>query len=117
MNTHSAPKGTARFAKQIDPNTLPSLVKKFRKAGSYHKLAEEIEVNVSYIFDLITAGREPNDSTPRLREIRHRLGLRKYKPRNRPKPKPAPKHLIWWNNIGKEMRHAIVEKIYKGKRP
>jgi len=101
----------------IHPNTPPRLVKKFRKAGSYHKLADEIEVNVSYVFDLIAYGKEPNDTTPKLREIRHRLGLRKYKPRNKPKPTPAPKHLIWWNNQGKDKRHAIVKKIYEGRKP
>jgi len=103
----------------IHPNTPPQLVKKFRKAGSFHKLADEIEVNVKYVYKLITAGEEPTDRTPKGREIRHRLGLKRRKPRGapRPKPEPAPKHLIWWNNISKEMRHAIVEKIYKGKRP
>ena len=82
MNTHSAPKGTA-----VHPNTPPQLVKKFRKAGSFHKLADALEINVKYVYKLITEGLEPNDTTPRLREIRHRLGLRKYKPRGRPRPK------------------------------
>jgi hypothetical protein len=101
-------------AQFIHPNTPPKLVKKFKKAGSFHKLADEINVNVKYIHELITEGKEPNDTTPTLREVRHRLYLRKYKPRNRPKP-PAPKHLIWWNNIGKEMRHFIVKLIYQRK--
>jgi hypothetical protein len=72
----------------IHPNTPPKLVKKFQKAGSFHKLADEIEVNVKYVYELITQEREPTDRTPKSREIRHRLGLRKYKPRNRTKPAP-----------------------------
>ena len=100
---------------KIHPNTPPKLVKKFRKCGSFHKLADEIGVNVRYVHELITEGKEPTDRTARSREIRHRLALRKYKPKDRPKPPPAPKHLQWWNNIGKQMRHTIVERLYKHK--
>ena len=104
------------MALYIHPNTPPRLVKAYKRAGSYHKLADEIGVNVRFVYELITDGKEPNDTTPALREIRHRLGLKRRKPRApKPKPPPAPKHLIWWNNIGKEMRHLIVERLYKDK--
>ena len=102
---------------KIHPSTPPKLVKKFRRAGSFHKLADEIKVNVKYVHELITEGKEPTDRTELGREIRHRLGLRKHKPRASPRPKPpaAPKFLQWWNNIGKEMRHTIVERVYRAK--
>ena len=101
----------------IHPNTPPKLVKIFKRAGSYHKTADEIEVNVSYVYELITKGKEPNDTTPALREIRHRLGLRKYKPRNRPKPPPVPEHIRWWRRVGKPVRDTIIEKLYHKRQP
>ncbi len=101
----------------IHPNAPPKLVNAFQKAGSFHRLSQNIGVNVFYVHKLMIKGEEPNDTTPKLREIRHRLGLRKYKPSQRPKPPPAPKHLVWWNHIGKEMRHAIIEKIHQGRKP
>lgn len=70
----------------IHPNTPPRLVRRFHKAGSFHKLAEERRVNIRYVYELITQGIEPNDTTPKLREIRTRLYLRKHKPRGKPKP-------------------------------
>jgi len=156
----------------IHPNTPPKLVKKFRKCGSFHKLADEIEVNVKYVYELIVKGEQPNDTTENLREIRKRLHLTKRKRKRfagcehcgklvevadsgmlyshshpdgtyckgsdqrdflldfklpkdynkrlaelmaKPKPPPAPKHLQWWNNIGKELRHTIVGRLYKHK--
>lgn len=69
----------------IHPNTPPKLVKILRKCGSFHKAAEdeEINVNVFWVFQLVTKGIEPTDRTPKGREIRHRLGLPRYKRRQR----------------------------------
>jgi len=110
----------AMTAPFIHPATPPRLVKAFKRAGSYHKLAEALSdekftMNVRYPYELIHKGIEPTDRTVLGREIRHRLYLKRYKPKpRRPKP-PAPKHLIWWNNIGKRMRHMIIERLHRHK--
>ena len=72
---------------KIHPNAPPKLVKKLYKCGSFHKLADEIGVNVAHIHRLITAGIEPTDRTEHGREIRQRLSLPRYKRRQRARRK------------------------------
>lgn len=106
----------------IHPATPARLVKKFKKVNyKYHKLAEEelsdetFEVNVKYVYELIHDGKEPNDTTATLREVRHRLCLRKYKRKNQNhqvKPEPA-EEIIWWRRIGKERRNAHIRLGYE----
>jgi hypothetical protein len=76
---------------KIHPNAPPRLVKKFHNSGSFHKLADEIEVNVKWIHGLITQGIEPTDRTEKGRDIRARLYLprRKRKP-GKPRTKATP---------------------------
>jgi len=108
--------GTMMKNKFIHPATPPALVKAFTRAGSYHKLADELGVNVKYVYELMNAGIEPTDRTAKSREIRHRLKLRKHKPKNKPKPPPARKELIWWNNLGKAGRHSRIIRLYERER-
>jgi hypothetical protein len=97
----------------IHPNTPPKLVKLLRKCGSFHKAAEEIEVNVYWIFQLVRHGIEPTDRTPKGRETRHRLGLHRYKPRGKPKPsQPRTEYLKWWFSLTKDSRHVIIERLH-----
>jgi len=71
MTTHAQ----ARSASEIHPNAPPKLIKLLRKCGSFHKLADQIEVNVRWVHGLITKGSEPTDRTELGREIRKRLFL------------------------------------------
>ena len=64
---------------KIHPNAPPKLIKKLRSLGSFHKLADEIGVNVRWVHGLITAGIEPTDRTEHGRDIRARLFLRRRK--------------------------------------
>jgi len=64
---------------KIHPSAPPKLIKLLRKFGSFHKLADEINVNVKYIHALITEGKEPTDRTEKGREVRARLFLRRRK--------------------------------------
>lgn len=95
----------------IHPNAPPRLVKAYRKAGSFHKLADEIEVNPKYVHELITKGKEPPDTTERGREIRHRLFLPRRKRRGQRKPRqPRPEHMRWWS---KQDRDAWIKQLFE----
>lgn len=97
----------------IHPNTPPQLVKAYRKHRSYHKTADALDVNVSYVHDLITKGIEPNDTTPTLRTIRNRLFLPKYRRRAASKPRqPKPEHRRWWQSIGPDGRELIIKQMH-----
>ena len=93
----------------IHPNTPPRLVAKLRKAGSLHKLADQIGVNISYVHKLIKDGVEPNDTTPKLREVRKRLCLKARK-KARAEAKPLPEHRKWWNQQDKEV---FIKQLYE----
>lgn len=98
----------------IHPNTPPKLAAKFKRAKSYHVLAEQIDVNVRYVFELIADGKEPNDTTPALREIRKKLHLSARKAhRRRAKPKEQPAHRKWWNEQGPAGRDSIIKQTYE----
>jgi len=98
----------------IHPNTPPKLAAKFKKAKSYHVLAEQIGVNVRYVFELLTDGKEPNDTTPGLREIRRKMFLsarRKNRQRAKPKPKQElPAHRRWWMNQDQD---NLIRQLYE----
>jgi len=98
----------------IHPNTPPKLAARFRKAKSYHVLAEQIGVNVRYVFELLTDGKEPNDTTPKLREIRRKMFLSaRRKNRQRAKPKPKPAHRRWWKELGPTGQDSIILQTYE----
>lgn len=65
----------------IHPNTPPRLVKAFRRAGSYHKLADERGVNVAHVYNLIMFGREPRKEEIRLALFLPRRPRKHHKPR------------------------------------
>lgn len=95
----------------IHPNTPPKLARAYKKAGSFHKLADEIEVNVAYVHELITKGEEPTDRTELGRETRARLFLPRYRRKKGPrKPRqPKPEHLRWWL---RQDREPIIKQLY-----
>jgi hypothetical protein len=93
----------------IHPNTPPRLAAKYKKAGSFHALAEQIKVNVSYVYDLIKDGIEPNDTTPKLREVRKRLFLKARK-KARAARQSLPEHRRWWNRQDKDV---IIKQLYE----
>jgi hypothetical protein len=96
----------------IHPNTPPKLVKLLHKAGSFHKAAEAIGVNVYWVFKLVREGIEPTDQTPKGRETRHRLGLHKRKPRPKTPRPPRPDYIKWWFSLTRESRHQIIERLH-----
>lgn len=96
---------------KIHSNTPPKLVKQLHKCGSFHKLADEIEVNVKYVHELITKGIEPTDRTELGREIRAKLFLTKYRRKGKPRRprQPRPEHLRWWH---KQDRDSLIRQLY-----
>ena len=91
----------------IHPNTPPKLVKLLHKAGSFHKTAEAIGVNVYWVYKLVREGKEPTDRTPKGRETRHRLGLHKYKQRHtQRRPRTRIQKAI--TRMVKETRKAVL---------
>lgn len=100
---------------KIHPNAPPRLVKRYRKAGSFHKLADELEINVSYVHELITKGIEPTDRTAAGREIRKRLYLTKYKRKGstpRKPRQPRPEHMRWWKRQGPDGRDNLIRQLH-----
>jgi hypothetical protein len=102
---------------KIHPNTPPRLAKKYKELKSFHAVAEDRRVNVSYIHALIAEGKEPNDTTPKLREVRRRLFLSTRKKRRQadpasPKP-PMPVHRQWWMSLDKSQRENIIRQTYE----
>ena len=99
---------------KIHPNTPPKLVKKFHKCGSFHKLADEIRVNVIHIHALITKGKEPTHRTEKGRAVRAALYLPR-RPRKHTSPKlPIPE---WKKTIKRgirRMKKATHTAVFKG---
>jgi hypothetical protein len=79
-----------RGAVEPHPNAPRRLVQAFRNAGSFHKLASEIGVNIQIIHSLITRGIEPTDKTEKGREIRRKLYLTKFKKQAKPRQPLTP---------------------------
>lgn len=77
----------------IHPSTPPKLAKLYRQLGSFHKLADELGVNVAHVHHLIKQGIEPTDQTEKGRETRAKLFLprRRRKPRQRQPQSPTQK--------------------------
>jgi hypothetical protein len=64
------------------PNTPKRLSVAFRKARSFHRLSERLDVNVSYVYSLIVKGIEPTNSDVRTKLFlpRHKRQFRALKP-------------------------------------
>jgi len=98
---------------KIHPNAPPRLVKLLRNSGSFHKLADELEVNVAIVHGLVTKGKEPTDRTEHGREIRKRLFLPRYRRRKPRKERtPQPEHRRWWSKIGPDGRELIIKQMH-----
>lgn len=96
----------------IHPNAPARLVKRFYKAGSFHKLADELKVNVRWVYELLTNGSEPTDRTAKGRDIRKRLYLPARKRRPRTEPQPRPDHLKWWQQLGAQARDLLIKQLH-----
>ncbi len=89
----------------------------FKKAGGQRALARAIGVNPKYINDLFKDGIEPNDTTGKLRDIRKRMFLPKYR-RDPARARPNPAQLPGWlrrrkkaiAKLAKDTRKAINER-------
>ena len=94
------------------PGIPPKLLEQFEQAGSYHKLANKLEINVSYVYNLLKKGIEPPDTTPRLRNIRRALHLPSHKRRPRRHKQPAPEHMKWWRSLGKGRQDQLIQQLH-----
>lgn len=94
---------------RIHPKTPPRLAAKFKKAGSYHRLADLLEINVRWVYKLIAHGIEPSDQTEYGRGLRAKLHLPRRKRKRKP-PKPQPAHRSWWK---KQDRETIIKQLYE----
>ena len=94
------------------PGIPPKLQEQFEQAGSYHKLADRLEINVSYVYNLLKKGIEPADTTPRLRKIRRALHLPSHKRRPARHKQPAPDHMLWWRRLGKGRQDQLIQQLH-----
>lgn len=108
----------------IHPRTPPKLKAAFKASKNLrgegyriHVLAEKINVNVSYLWNMFRYGKEPTDTTEKGRTARARMFLPKKirKPKNKPGPqnqKPLPNHMIWWRSLDKDTRNTIIRSVW-----
>jgi hypothetical protein len=94
----------------IHPATPPRLVKRFKALGyKYHRLADELSINVAHVYNLINKGKEPKD-----KDIRRALFLpsRKRSPGAKTNPHiwlPGEKKMtVRINRAAKETRKAVL---------
>ena len=108
----------------IHPATPPKLVSAFRKAKNrkgegykIHILAEDMQINVRYLFDLIANGKEPTDQTENGRAIRVKMFLPRRKHRKRGEAvrqyTEPPEYIKWWRSLKKAARRAYIQNIYQ----
>jgi hypothetical protein len=90
----------------------PKLQEQFKQAGSYHKLADKLEINVSYVYNLLKKGIEPPDTTLRLRKIRRALHLPSHKRRPGKHKQQAPDHMLWWHRLGKGRQDQLIQQLH-----
>jgi hypothetical protein len=106
----------------IHPNCPKKLAAAFHFARNAHGhgykirvLEHNLGVNFKYLHLLIKKGIEPNDSTPKLQEIRVKMFLpaKKRKARTVPTEKPAmPEHRAWWNTLKPKDRDEWIRSAY-----
>ena len=77
-----------------------------------HILAENLGVNVKYLFYLIARGKEPTDQTENGRAVRIKMFLPRRKRRKRGEPvrqyTEPPEYITWWKKQPKQVRHDII---------
>ena len=95
------------------PGIPPKLLQDFERAGSYHKLAKELEINVSYVYNFLRKGIEPPDTTPRLRKIRRAMHLPSYKRKPGRRKQPTPDHMKWWRRLGKGGQNQLIQQLHE----
>lgn len=91
----------------IHPKTPPRLAREYKRAGSFHKLAEELRVNVGYVHNLIVHGKEPTDRTEKGRDTRAKLYL----------PRKRQKRAADCNHCGKRVEVAADGTLTSHSRP
>jgi len=96
----------------IHPKTPRKLKSAYRKAGyKYHRLAQEIGVNVKYLYALIHYGQEPSNEAIRLKLF---LPRRPRKPRTPSQPRPPlPEYEQRWRRLTKEQRDQFKKSLFK----
>jgi len=89
------------------PRRLKAVIK--RNNGRYHPIANELGINVFWVYNYIAKGREPRNP-----DIRKRLflpPLRKPRAANGQKQE-LPHHIQWWRSLDKETRSDIVRRAW-----
>lgn len=97
----------------IHPATPRKLKTEFKRAGyKYHRLAKARGINVKYIHDLITKGKEPSNPN-----IRQKLFLPKkprapYGSKKMTYVEPT-EEIKWWRALPKDRRHEYIRLSYQ----
>jgi hypothetical protein len=97
---------TKKICHPNTPEKLVSLFVKHRK--KYHVLADRLEVNVGYVYDLIHYGKEPTKKTAKGRLARKRLFIEQVK-------KVKPNFIIKWSHLPTEERHKVIKSYLEHK--
>lgn len=82
----------------ISPNCPKSLKRRYRRTPSAHKIAQDLGVNVSYVYDALTKGREPAN-----REIARLLGFNPLRFGDR-----RTRHMRWCDRLTGQQKHKII---------
>lgn len=86
------------------------LIKALEEAGSERALSRKLDLNISYVSQLLKDGTEPTDKTEKGRAARVKLFL----PRKKPKPRivkerPAAPSQEWWERVAKQGVRVMVK--------
>lgn len=94
---------------------IRTLYKVKRETGewSIRETSRRLQVNPKYVYYNIIGGWEPTDKTEKGQEVRIKLGLKRYKKKDKPienKPKKVkPNFVKEWDHLPKEERHKVIQ--------
>jgi hypothetical protein len=95
--------------KDCHPNAPERLVFLFiENDKNYHRLANKINVNVRYVYQLLRYGKEPPKKTVKGRVARRKLFL------DKPYQK-KPDFIVQWHHLPTEERHNVIKTYLKYK--
>lgn len=94
-------------------------VKREMNVWNIREVSRRLNVNQRYVCENLKYGREPTDNTFNGREVRARLGLKRYKKKVKlatDKPKSSkPDFIVAWDHLPKEERHKVIKQYLQWK--
>lgn len=97
---------TQKLCHKNAPEKLVSLFIECDK--KYHLLADKVNVNVRYVYDLLHYGKLPTNKTSKGRKAREKLFIDK-------KKIDKPDYIKIWDHLPREERHQVIKEYLKWK--